>query len=117
MKSIVSIYQNTNLARRNIATAITLAFRKENLTNLVKNLEIMGPKISLRNNINFVPSCIVTIRYLAREDLNLKPYKIPPTFKLARLNTKKMSFFVRFKQKGSKIIMNYFESCFYKHGV
>jgi hypothetical protein len=58
MKSVVQIYLNTGLVMRRLLTARIPAAWTENLNNLVKKIGIMGPQLSLRNETNFVPSCI-----------------------------------------------------------
>ena len=94
--------------------------RTEDLINSIKQLFISDPKISLRKAANSVPASISTIRYVARKDLKLKPYKVHRTFKLLSADHAKRLKFVDFVKSRRINLKTIFicsdEALFYLHG-
>ena len=94
--------------------------RTDYLIKSINELYLGDPKISLRKIKNLVPASISTIRCIAREDLKLKPYKVPRSFKLLGTDYEKRLKLVEFIEKKRLNLETMFicsdEAYFYLHG-
>ena len=120
INNMVSNFQNTGSVCRKRVLNKKRTFRTEDLIESIKNLYLADDKTSLRKMANLVPASISTIRNVAREDLNLKPFKQPHSFKLYKADYQKRLDFVDFvasrRLNVEKWLIVSDEAYFYLHG-
>lgn len=120
INNMVSNFQNTGSVCRKRVLNKKRTVRTEDLIESIKNLYLADDKTSLRKMANLVPASISTIRNVAREDLNLKPFKQPHSFKLYKADYQKRLDFVDFvasrRLNVEKWLIVSDEAYFYLHG-
>jgi len=118
--NIANNYKTTGSVQRRRCVTRKRTVRTHDLINDLKNLFMDDDKLSLRKAANLVDASHMTIRKVAREDLNLKPYKRRRTFKLYRADYKKRLDFVKFVKSRRLNLEDSFicsdEAYFYLHG-
>jgi len=80
--NIVNNYKKSGSVHRKSVLSRKRPVRCDDLIKRISELYLGDPKLSLRKIQSLVPASISTIRNIAREDLNLKPYKVPRSFQL-----------------------------------
>ena len=120
IKNIISNYEKTGSVDRKRVVDKTKTMRTKSLVEMVEKLFLEDSKLSLRKAANLVPASISTIRNVAREELNLKPYKVPRTFKLLKPDyTKRLKFVEFVKSRRLNLETSFIcsdEAFFYLHG-
>ena len=96
IKNIHNNYLKTGSVGRRLCTSRKKTVRTSYLIEAIENIHLDDPKISIRKIANLVPASNSVVRQVLREDLNLKPFKIPRTFKLYTTDYQKRLNFVQF---------------------
>lgn len=118
--NIVNNYKKTgSVARKRIASR-RRTVRTDELIESIRLLYVTKPKTSLRRATESIPASVSTIRYVARKDLGLKPFKIPRSFKLYSTDYAKRVNFAKFvKSKRinlTRMLICSDEAIFFLHG-
>ena len=120
IKNIHNNYLKTGSVGRRLCTSRKKTVRTSDLIEAIENIHLDDPKISIRKIANLVPASNSVVRQVLREDLNLKPLKIPRTFKLYTTDYQKRLNFVQFVKSRRINLETMFicsdEAYFYLHG-